>query len=248
MNERYLAAVLAGAFAFGCVSDDAPDPAITDDAASVTHASLAAVMPSHLVIMLSMSWLGIPKSGDPPGPGPDPTWGNWRISGQCSPTGAPGQCVNGQRDIASRYRPLAGIYSSAGNDDESRARSRLALSTVRRASASDVGARVDAVAIQLDGTKYSSLHASSPSASAETPLQNLIHTYGEAEAAGLANVVLPADDATWYWNNGHWGGLDCSANHATCYSVVLLVVVVLLLFVVVFLSLLWFAFLLVFFF
>ena len=220
MNERYLAAVLAGAFAFGCVSDDAPDPAITDDAASVTHASLAAVMPSHLVIMLSMSWFGIPKSGDPLGPGPDPTWGNWRISGQCSPTGAPGQCVNGQRDIASRYRPLAGIYSSAGRDDESRARIRLALSTVRRACASDVGARVDAFAIQLDGTKYSSLHASSPSASAETPLQNLIHTYGEAEAAGLANVVLPADDATWYWNNGHWVGLDCSANHATCYSAV----------------------------
>jgi len=64
MNARCLAAVLAGVFAVGCVADDIPDPSTSDDAAAVTHASLAAVMPSPLAIMLSMSWFGIPKSGD----------------------------------------------------------------------------------------------------------------------------------------------------------------------------------------
>jgi hypothetical protein len=220
MNARCLAALVASVFAVGCVADDPPDLETTGDGDAIAHASLEAVMPSHLVIMLSMSWFGIPKSGDPLGPGPDPSWGNWRISGQCSPTGAPNQCVNGQRDIASRYRPLAGIYSSAGRDDESRARIRLALSTVRRSCANDVGARVDAFAIQLDGTKYTSLHTGSPAPSTETSLQALIHTYGEADAAGLTNAVLPADDAAWYWNNGHWVQLDCSANHATCFNAV----------------------------
>src|SRR3569832_1884841 len=100
MNVRYLAAVLAGAFASGCVSDDAPDPVITDDAASVTHASLAAVMPSHLVIMLSMSWFGIPKSGGPRGPGPGPAGGGGRGAGRGAPAGAPGRGGGGRRDGA----------------------------------------------------------------------------------------------------------------------------------------------------
>ena len=170
--------------------------------------------------MLTMSWFGIPQHGDPLGPGPDTSWGNWQIPGQCSPKGDPSACVDGQRDIASRYRPLAGIDSSSGRDDEGLARIDLMLSNVRRPCADDVGARIDSFAVQLDGTRYSSLHAKSPSESAEIPYQALLHFYSEANAAGLPNAVLPADDATWYWNNGHWVGLDCSTDHGACVAAV----------------------------
>jgi hypothetical protein len=181
---------------------------------------LASVMPPHLAIMLSMSWFGIPHSGDPLGPGPDTSWGNYKIPGQCSPTGEPQECVDGQRDIASRFRPLAGIGSSSGRDEEGLARIDLMLSNLRRPCASDVGARIDSFAIQLDGTKYSSLHETSPSESAEIPYQALLHAYSEANTAGLTNAVLPADDGTWYFNNGHWEGLDCTKDHAACVTAI----------------------------
>ena len=213
-----MALVLSSSCAASTEDDENEQTGASTDA--LTHAELASVMPSHLAIMFAMSWFGIPKSGDPLGPGPDASWGNWQIPGTCSPKGAPASCVNGQRDVASRYRPLAGIYSSSGRNDESLARIRLMLSTLRRPCANDVGARIDSFAIQLDGTRYTSLHDSTPAGSAENAYQSLVHTLAEADAAGLTNAVLPGDDATWYWNNGHWVGLDCKASRATCVAAV----------------------------
>ncbi len=209
---RLSSTVLALLFVASCVDETAE---IASDA-TVAHAALAPVMPPHLALMFSMSWFGIPKTGDPRGAGSDPGWGNWKIPGACSAPGAPATCRDGQRDVASNYRPLAGIYSATGRDDESRARIRLALTTLRRACANDVGARVDAFAIQLDGTHYTSLHSSAPDVNPQNTYQALLSTYAVAEEAGLGNAVLPADDAAWYWNNGHWFALDCVAHHETC--------------------------------
>jgi hypothetical protein len=217
-HPRVLAALVTSCL-LACSSsspDDAVEPLASSSEALVHTTDLAQTIPDHLAIMFTMSWFGIPKSGDPLGAGPDGGWGNYRIPGQCSGAGAPQSCVSGQRDIASRYRPLAGIYSSSGRDAESQNRIRLTLANARRPCAGDVGARIDAFAIQLDGTHFSSLHSQSPSQGEELPLQSLKHFLGEADAAGLANVVVPADDTTWYFNNGHWLGLDCKANRAQC--------------------------------
>jgi hypothetical protein len=176
-------------------------------------------MPPHLAIMLSMSWFGIPHTGDPFGWGPDPSWGNWQVKTGCgAPAVSASTCVDGQRDIASRFRPLAGIYSSSGRDEEGLARIDLMLSNVRRPCAGDVGARIDAYAVQLDGTIHSSLHTHATSNAEEIPLQALEHFYSEANAAGLTNAVLPADDSTWYFNNGSGVGLDCGSDHASCVA------------------------------
>jgi hypothetical protein len=204
-----------------CSSSGDDFAATTQSASSSGHATIADVMPAHLGIMLSMAWFGIPTSGDLDGAGTDPGYGNWEIGTKCSAHGDADQCVDGQRNIASRYRPLAGIYSSAGRDDESLARIRLALSTLNRPCADDVGARLDSFAIQLDGTKYTSLHVASPKNSQEGPYQALIHTYEEADAAHLVNAVLPADDATWYFGNGQSSTFTCtSADHTDCYDAI----------------------------
>ncbi len=224
MNRKLLSrggvVLTAAALLAACSSSgDSSESSVSSAAASTGHASIAAVMPAHLGIMLSMSWFGIPKSGDPDGAGTDPGYGNWQIGTKCSAHGDAAECVDGQRNIASRYRPLDGIYSSAGRDDESLARIRLALSTLNRPCAGDVGARLDSFAIQLDGTKFTSLHDASPSNSEEGPYQALLHTYEEADAAHLVNAVLPADDATWYFGNGQGLGLKCSSSdHTECYD------------------------------
>jgi hypothetical protein len=116
---------------------------------------LASNMPSHLAIMFSMGWFGVP-SKDPQGAGPDPSYGNDEWHGACvaddpstcttcilegagdacEQTGAP------QRNIASRRRPLAGIYSSSAKDVEGRRRVDLMLSGLRRSC--DDGAKIDA--------------------------------------------------------------------------------------------------------
>src|SRR5262245_41868743 len=101
---------------------------------SVPHSfDLAAHMPSHLAVMFSMSWIGIPKS-DPQGAGPDGSYGNASVSFSCANVqadpstcdscvlmGAGNACLMtgaAQRQFASRRRPLAGIYSASGRDLE----------------------------------------------------------------------------------------------------------------------------------
>jgi hypothetical protein len=189
----------------GCGANPGSDEA----GAGLSHADdFAAKMPSHLVIMDTMAWFGIPSSGDP-------SWGTWQLPPfRCVPARDPATCDDtGNRSIASRYHPLAGIYSSSGRDAESLRRIDLMLSNLR--SPTDASARIDAYAIQLDGTHFTSLHGA-PAPSAEIAYQALEHFLTEADALGRANAVVPMDDATWYWNNGHWLGLDCAASRATC--------------------------------
>lgn len=62
------------------------------------------------------SWFGIPSS-DPQGPGPDQSYGQWQWGGGCVPVNNPKICNTNvtsseQRWVASKRRPLAGLYSA----------------------------------------------------------------------------------------------------------------------------------------
>jgi hypothetical protein len=118
-----------------------------EQALNVTHTfDFDAQMPPHLAVMFSMSWFGIPAS-DPQGAGPDPSYGNTQWNGACAASNNPSQCGNCllygagdaclttgsmERQMASRRRPLAGIYSASAVDPEGEARVDLMLSTLRR--------------------------------------------------------------------------------------------------------------------
>ena len=202
--------------------------------AALTHAfDFAANMPPHFAAMFSMSWFGI-RASDPQGAGPIPSYGNWTwgssgciavndpatcdtcvLRGQnnvCLQTGAP------QRVIASRRRPLAGIYSASGRDAEGLSHIDLFLSQIRRAC--DDGAKLDAWSIQLLGTAPTSLHTASPSTNPEIAYQALLKFYQEADAAGMTGAVMAGNDTTYYFKWGSSIGLDCAANKAACVSAI----------------------------
>jgi len=174
---------------------------------------LASHMPAHLAIMDTMSWFGVPTSAN----GPDSSWGNWDIGTmKCVPSRSPAQCdASGDRDVASKFHPLVGAYSSSGNDAQGVGHIQLMLSNLR--SDCDDSARIDAYAIQLNGTHYTSLHGGS-SAAPNLSLESLDAFLREADKESRVNAVLPSDDASWYWNNGHYEKLDCSTAHATCLA------------------------------
>jgi MYXO-CTERM domain-containing protein len=188
---------------------------------ALTHSfDLAANLPPHLSIMFAMSWFGL-KSTEPSLSNPDPSYGNWSWSTpSCGGIASdPHECAlfgaSYERNVASRGRPLAGIYSSSGADEESRRRIDLMLSTIRRPC--DEGARIDAFAIQLNGLRNTSLHPSNPAAtSAELPYQALRQFLARADAAGMHDAVMPAIDATWYWHFQSAAGLDCDGDPQSC--------------------------------
>jgi hypothetical protein len=196
----------------------------------ITHVfDLAMRMPAHLAVMFSMSWFGIPH-GDPQGAGPDPSYGNTQWGGGCVAANDPATCSDcilkgagdtclqtgaSQRDMASRRRPLAGIYSASAQDAEGLRRVDLMLSNIRRSC--DDGAKIDAWAVQLNGTRDTPLHPSNPSCTtcgiSYGALQGFL---GEADAAHMQGVVIPGDDATFYFHFGTDLGLgscdDSSGN------------------------------------
>ncbi|HEX8790120.1 MAG TPA: hypothetical protein VF765_04155 [Polyangiaceae bacterium] len=196
----------------------------------ITHVfDLAMRMPAHLAIMFSMSWFGIPH-GDPQGAGPDPSYGNTKWGGGCVATNDPSTCSDcilkgagdtclqtgaSQRDMASRRRPLAGIYSASALDTEGLRRVDLMLSNVRRAC--DDGAKIDAWAVQMNGTNNTSLHPNNQSCSTcEITYEATLAFLKEADAAHMDGVIVPSEDATFYFHFGTDVGLgacdDSSGN------------------------------------
>jgi hypothetical protein len=171
-------------------------------------------MPAHLAIMDTMSWFGTPKSftGEPVG---DPSFGNWDVGPmKCVPARPPTSCDStGNREVSSRYHPFVGTYSSSGIDAEGLDHIKLMLSNER--SSCDDSARIDAFAVQLNGTHYTSLHGGASKA-AVIALDALNSFLDEADAEGRTNAVVPMDDASWYWTVGHYEGLSCSDDRATC--------------------------------
>jgi hypothetical protein len=176
---------------------------------------LAAHVPPRLAIMFTSAWFGVPAA-DPQGGGVDPGWGNWQWSAPacglasdpatCAPFGSSGL----QRVIASRRRPLAGIYSSSGRTEESLRRVDLMLATARRPC--DAGARFDSFAIQLDSLKFTSRHPqNAQSATWDLAYRALEAFLARGDAAHLNGAVTVANDATVYWHFGAAFGLTTQA-------------------------------------
>jgi hypothetical protein len=170
---------------------------------------LASQLPPKLAIMFAVNWFGLPSSD--PGGGSDPGYGNWKWQAPaCGLTNDPSTCTmfagSLQRSIASRRRPLAGIYSSTGRDDESKARIDLMLSTLRRPC--DAGGRFDAFAIQLDSIMFTSAHPSNMQSDTwDIAYRALTAFLDRASKASLSNAVAVASDATVYWHFGDGFGL-----------------------------------------
>jgi len=172
-------------------------------------------MPTHLAAMFAVNWFGIPKS-DPQGAGVDLGYGNWlQRFPQCQLNDDPAKCADDgdagrQRWIASKRRPLAGIYSSSGRDEESRRRIDLMLSCTRRSC--DLGARLDAFVLQLDSIKFTSAYPQSQqSATWDTAYRAVLAFLDRADEAKLPGSVWLGNDATVYWHFGASFGLNTQA-------------------------------------
>jgi len=190
---------------------------------AVSHSfDLESHMPPHLAIMFSMSWFGIP-SDDPQGAGPDPSYGNWYWLGpKCvQPVANPKICNEDltpgsmQRAIASKRRPLAGIYSASARDWEGIARVKLMLANLRRPC--DDGAKLDAWSVQIDSLRFTSRYPKNRmSITSDIAYRALLGFLNQGDANGLKSVVMPGQDATWYFHFGNdfgMGKCDNSPNN-----------------------------------
>ncbi len=171
---------------------------------SVIHTyDLASQIPSRFACMFSMSWFGLGPT-DPQGAGPDAYSSHWNVGsqGSCVPAAQPNQCgFDGQRNISSNYRPLAGIYSSSGLNEESRARIDLMLTTLKKSASCDYGhAQLNAWSIQLESIQLSSRYRPNPSVNVEIPYQAYLHFRQRAEALGFSSgVIVPGYDSSWLY-------------------------------------------------
>lgn len=172
---------------------------------------LASHMPPHLAAVWMVNWFGIPSS-DPQGDGLDPGYGNWLATfPKCGLDNDPSKCqdfpdAGRQRWIASKRRPLAGIYSSSGRTAESIDRIDLMLSCTRRPC--DLGARLDAFILQLDSVQYTSAHPSNQQQPTwDTAYRATVAFLDEADARSLRSPVWVGCDSTTYWNFGSVVGL-----------------------------------------
>jgi len=203
----------------------------SDATNTITHTfNLASHMPAHLAVMFSMSWFGIPAS-DPQGGGLDAGWGNWKWGGGNIPTNDPTTCNEGtafslafgaeERYIASKRRPLAGIYSSSARNAEGLARVDLMLSSIRRSCDGGANARLDAWAVQLSSVQFTSKYGKTSCASCDLAYRALIAFYTEAKKGNMVGAIIPAIDATWIFNPKFAAsvGLSCpSTNRAPCIA------------------------------
>jgi len=160
--------------------------------------------------MFSMSWFGIPSS-DPQGAGPDPSYGNWVWGGGCVKVNNAAECntdvtPTNQRWIASRGRPLAGIYSASARDEEGEARVDLMLSTLRRPC--DDGAKIDVWSVQQGGIRDTSRYPKNPqSTTSDLCYRAMLAFFERAQNASMTNCIMPGQDSTWYFHFGSAVGL-----------------------------------------
>jgi hypothetical protein len=184
---------------------------------SVVHTyDLSSQIPSRFVCMFSMSWFGIGPT-DPQGAGPDSYSNHWNVGSQgaCVSATQPNQCgSDGQRNISSNYRPLAGIYSSSGGNQESLSRIDLMLSTVKNANVCDYGhAQINAWSIQLESIQLSSRYVLNPSINVEIPYQAYLHYRQRSISLQFpSGVVVPGYDSTWLYSFSIYVGLGSCDN------------------------------------
>ena len=164
---------------------------------------LVSQIPSRFVCMFSMSWFGL-GSSDPQGAGPDAYSSHWNVGAQgaCVSAAQPNQCgIDGQRQISSNYRPLAGIYSSSGLDREGQSRIDLMLSTLRKDPNCDHGhAQLDAWSVQLESIQLSSRYVLNPSVNVEIPYQAYLRFRQRAQLLQFpSGVIVPGYDSSWLY-------------------------------------------------
>jgi hypothetical protein len=122
-----------------------------------------------------------------------------------------------QRWIASRRRPLAGIYSSSGRDEESLRRIDLMLSCVRRPC--DLGGRLDAFLLQLDSVKFTSAYPTNKQSNTwDVAYRAVLAFLDRADAAGMHGAVWIGDDSTVYWHFGASFGLADQASRTAALT------------------------------
>ena len=165
---------------------------------------LAREMPGRFVCMFSMSWFGLGPS-DPQGAGPDAYTSHWNIGSQgaCVPASQPDHCgLDGERQISSNFRPLAGIYSSSGLDREGQTRIDLMLSILRKDPNCDHGhAQIDAWSVQLESIELSSRYLPNPSSNVEIPYQAYRRFRQRAELLQFpSGVIVPGYDSSWLYS------------------------------------------------
>eukprot|EP00026_Physarum_polycephalum_P002435 Phypoly_transcript_02441.p1 GENE.Phypoly_transcript_02441~~Phypoly_transcript_02441.p1 ORF type:complete len:736 (+),score=106.56 Phypoly_transcript_02441:574-2781(+) len=197
--------------------------------------NLADNLPQHLALMFSMSWFGIPSS-DPQGGGLDAAWGNWRWgvdTDTCKiPETTPETCNKGtawtyafpneQRNIASKRRPLNGIYSSSARDAESLARVDLMLSNLRRTCDGGVNARLDAWAVQQNSifgsSRYQTQGSKTYCPTCDSAYRALNAFFQRAQNASMTNAVMPGLDQTWIFKFYAAVGLQCGSDKTPCIN------------------------------
>jgi len=207
-------------FSFGAEINNSNFKSANNNLNAITHTwDLAEYMPEHLAIMFSMSWFGIPSS-DPQGAGPDPSYGNWVWGGGCIGINNAAKCNTNvtsseQRWLASKRRPLAGMYSASARDAEGQARVDLMLSTLRRPC--DDGAKIDAWAVQQGSIRDSSRYPNNPlSVTSDISYRAMLEFFERAQNANMSNVILPGQDSTFYFHFGNDLGLGyCNATSGT---------------------------------
>ncbi|MFL5321379.1 MAG: FG-GAP-like repeat-containing protein [Myxococcaceae bacterium] len=184
----------------------APEDQTGDEQALVAHTyDFAQKMPNRLNIMMGMNWFGIDDS-DPQGGAGDPGWVNWHWEkSACKLYNDPATCSQFgsyglQRSIASRGRPLAGIHSWSGRNEESLRYIDLVLSTISRPC--DQAAKIDAFAPQLGSIKLTSRYGVTGYNSVDIPYRSMMAMLARAEKNGMAGVIMPAMDSTWYFHFG----------------------------------------------
>jgi hypothetical protein len=251
MNRFFLVVALSGAACeLAPERAEAPAPETLAQAVSTAHTfDFASKAPDRLSIMYSMAWFGIDSDAavEPQKPpGQDPNYRNWAAGGTpcammtpnaaaadtCILLGQNNVCLehetNGvpQRKISSRRRPLTGIWSGTGRDDESKRKLDLMLSMVRRPGCrTDDGAKLDVWAIQNNSIKLSSKYLANPGSASDFPYRMMMAMFARANLAGMQNVVLPGLDVTFYFNfsaDEGMGKCDDTANNprSTCMDAI----------------------------
>src|SRR5262249_41770048 len=111
-----------------------------------------------------------------------------------------------QRNVASRRRPLAGMYSASAQELEGRKRVDLMLSNLRRPC--DDGAKLDAWAVQLSGTNNTSLNPANPACTACQITYLAAQAFlQEADLSSQNNSIIVSSDSTFYFHFGTTLGL-----------------------------------------
>jgi len=174
---------------------------------------LASNWTADTTILIVQGWYGIPSDDG----GADPDYGNWDIDSSSWHSGDPStypaipyanqdasRCNGGHRYIGSKLRPLTGIYSDSGREDNAASIAHIdrMLGVVERAG--DPRGRVNVIACTLGLVQFTSHNGYEPgdadyTQDLDTRYRHLDKMLERANAAGLTNCVAANYEAYYIW-------------------------------------------------